>query len=108
MELIQDNIKVEWQDIGEGYNGEYNEEDSHDAPLLRFYFSQLIDGEWQDLDDGSYCTLVTANLAEEDQKKLLQILMDQAFDYIAQDNYKKRLEELSWISADSLLQSVSS
>lgn len=102
MELIQDNIKVEWQDIGEGLWGYYDETDPNDKPLLRFYFSQLVDGEWEDLDDGSYCTLVNANTSEEHQKQLLQILMKAAIDSIKAGSYKKRLEELSWLDGSTL------
>ena len=56
MMLEEDGIRVEWEDIGEGICGDYNPEDPDDHPLLRFSVSILLDGQWEAVEDASYCT----------------------------------------------------
>ena len=48
--------KVSWEYIGEGFGGDYNDEDPNDTPLLRFYCFKNIGGNWDEMTDGSYCT----------------------------------------------------
>jgi hypothetical protein len=45
--------RLEWCDLGEGINGDYNPNDPSDRPLLR---ADLY-GDGEPLDSGSYCTL---------------------------------------------------
>lgn len=100
MELIQDNFRVEFECIGEGYSGDYDPADPEDAELLRFYISERRDGEWEDADGGSYCTRVPADTDEETQEKLLQLLMKELIAGVeAGESIKKTGERLSWISA---------
>lgn len=47
---------LEWEDIGEGYSGDYDPNDPNDKPLLRA--TMLFDNE--PVDSGSYCTLAPA------------------------------------------------
>lgn len=44
--------RLEWVDLGEGWNGDYNPDDPNDRPLLR---ADLY-GDGEMLDSGSYCT----------------------------------------------------
>ena len=46
---------LEWVDLGEGYDGEYDPEDPEDRPVLR---ADLY-GDGEAIDGGSYCTLAT-------------------------------------------------
>lgn len=46
--------------IDEGYNGDYEEDDFEDSPLLRFDLSEMVDGEWVNVRDGSACTMLDA------------------------------------------------
>lgn len=58
MMLEEDGIRVEWEDIGEGICGDYNPEDPDDIPFLRFSVSILLDGQWEAVEDASYCSRV--------------------------------------------------
>ena len=64
VELIRDSIKVELEWIGEGWDGDYQEDDPEDDPLLRFTFyrkdAMAIAG-WDQIDDTSYCTQLIAD-----------------------------------------------
>ena len=76
-EVIRGDRKVEWVDIGEGWNGDYDPDDPDDTALLRFDVLELtnIHGlfsdspvmEWEVLDDASYCTQMPADSSEADQ-----------------------------------------
>ena len=55
-ECCDDEVKVEWAYIGEGYNGDYDPSDPDDVELLRFYVYHIDDGEWVEVEDASYCT----------------------------------------------------
>ena len=53
MALIDGRYKVEWVNLGEGKDGDYDSNNPDDIALLRFDIS--FDGEL--MQDGSYCTL---------------------------------------------------
>ena len=105
LELIKDNVKVCWTNIGEGYNGDYNPEDPDDKNLLRYDVYVYDDesdreGYWRAVEDASYCTYVPANTDNETLMKLLKVLMRQFYD-VLHDNInasvKKLAEAMSWI-----------
>jgi len=99
-----DNVKVELEHIGEGFFGDYNEEDSKDVPLLRFYISGLIDGNWEELDDCSYCTRIPATAKQEIVDAAARFICKEysaALKSRGMDNPPKKLgAELSWLSED--------
>lgn len=103
MELIKDNVKVEWEAIGEGLYGDFNPKNPKDVEMLRFYVSVLRDGEWMEKEDASYCTCFPVNTTPEEQMAGLQILMDRFYDALHDDidaSVKKLGEQMSWISPD--------
>ena len=109
MELIRDNVKVEWEAIGEGLSGDYNPGNPRDIELLRFYVSVLRDGEWEEKDDGSYCTRFPVAAADKEKWAGLLLLMDRFHDVLFSDpdaSIKKLGEELSWIDSESVSQIV--
>ena len=62
-------LKVELVDIGEGLQGDYNEEDPFDCPLMRFdvyirdpkaYEENPESAGWEEVEDASYCTNLSA------------------------------------------------
>jgi hypothetical protein len=63
--------------IGEGLNGDY-EEDGDDTRLLRFYLQEKVETGWKEVDDGSACTLLDAT---ESRKYLLEAAIEM-LDYI--------------------------
>lgn len=91
-------VLVEFEDIGEGWNGEHEENDPADQPLLRFNVYRMEDGAWAPVDDASYCTRVPVDTPDKTLDKLLLILMDRVYDLVADGLSVKQLcEELSWI-----------
>ena len=116
-EIIRGRIKVEWENISEGYDGNFDEEDGFDTALLRFYTSVNIapkgeEPEWKDIQDGSYCTLFPVDSTPNERQKTLILIMDRVydkFDFVDEENSgefagypDKDLEILSHISPDWL------
>lgn len=103
MSLIKDDIKIEWVDLEEGVDGDYDGDDPEDEKLLRFDVSVRINGEWEEKDDASYCTNFPASATEEQKRKGLVLLMDEYGDALSGDktiSVKKLGEHMSWISLD--------
>jgi hypothetical protein len=111
-ELIKGDIKIEWIDLGEGWDGEWDPNDPEDQALLRFYASRRVasaDGAdlWDDIPGASYCTQVPADTPEDVQMRLLEFLMEKIYEPILQGQYVKRLcRELSWIAPNWLWRTV--
>lgn len=97
------NVLVEWENLGEGICGDYNPEDPDDVNYLRFYVSVKYDGEWVDIDDASYCTMMPADTDREILVKALKYLLSEFSEPLNADPYcsvKSLGERLSWISPD--------
>ena len=78
MELVRNYLKVEWVNLNEGYNGDFDPSDPEDTNLLRFdvsYFDEDLK-DWQAIDDASYCTCMPAETPESILKRALEIIMD--------------------------------
>ena len=101
-EIIKNNVRVVLHtDTYEGWEGDYNPEDPEDSLLYRFDIDRLVDGQWEAIDDASYCTRLTADLPTETIQKALSYLMDQIYGSASEGNsIKKACEYLSWIRAD--------
>lgn len=102
--LIDNNIMVElYDETNEGWNGDYNPNNPHDDLLLRFDISQLIDNQWESVDNASYCTQLTANLNKDYINKALHIIMREVREPINSGlSVKKICENISWISIEDL------
>jgi len=98
-ELVKDTVRIVWEYAGEGLCGEYNPDVLEDIPLYRFYVERMNeDGEWEDVEDASYCTQVPFDTPDGILKKLLEILMDHFYeDVVAGNSVKKIGERMSWI-----------
>lgn len=101
---LRGNRKVEWVDLGEGWSGDYDPSDPEDEALLRFDVLQAPEGEepdwenfgnWELMDDASYCTQMPADSSEDILRRGAAIIMDATY---GKSNIKKICEELSWIS----------
>lgn len=59
---------VEWDYIGEGNSGDYDDQDADDVPRLRFTtYKMHPDGKGRDeVDSGSYCTQLPVNTPDEE------------------------------------------
>lgn len=97
MELVRENRKVEFCYLDEGLNGNYDADDPDDVALLRFDIYEMVDGEWQAMDDGSYCTQMPVDTDAEIIQQALALIMENTYDLA---NVKKAGEALSWVSPD--------
>ncbi len=120
LELIDDNVKVEWDDIGEGFSGDYDPNDPDDVELLRFTVLYLSgsnkdddswpayrpeDEVWEQVDDASYCTLVPRDTDEKILLLMLKNLMMYVKDKVeARESIKKECEWFSWIGPKDIEQ----
>lgn len=91
----RDNVRVDIEYIGEGWKGDYDENDPTDEPLLRF--SVYKDDE--QVDDASYCTSIRADVSREYANTLARFILDEVYCPV-RDGYsvKKLCEALSWVS----------
>jgi hypothetical protein len=108
-------IRVEWEWIGEGYTGDYNENDPGDKPLLRFtvwtkstHFSPedkaflRTEDIWSQLDDGSYCTYMPLDTPIAKLVVGALIILEEVADNLETRNYKSILELLSWMGPEDI------
>ena len=99
MELIQGLFKVEWEYIGEGVSGDYDEEDEDDEPLLRFSCYEKVGENWEPIDDASYCTQMTVTTPRSTLGMVLQAIMRELKDAMERGSGLKRaMEHMSWLS----------
>lgn len=98
--LIHSALRVTWEYLGEGLDGDYDPDDVLDFPHLRFTVDQrtwssgqVDDGEWQELPNASYCTRMPINAPEWMLIRALGEILEAA----RQPSPKRRLEELSWL-----------
>ena len=101
--MIRGNVKVEWSELGEGIDGDYNPDDPEDVELLRFDVSRKAGDNWEAIDDASYCTQVPVSATPEQRAEGLQLIMDEIYEWASQGySIKKLCERLSWISLESI------
>lgn len=97
--LIKRNIKIELEDIGEGWHGDYDPNDMKDEHLLRFTFYRYTKEQtFEPIPDCSYCTRLPTTIELKEKIRALDILM-KLFDRfcIEEDSAKRACERLSWI-----------
>ena len=122
--IIRAPVVIEWNELGEGWSGDYNEEDETDEELLRFdvgviaesELAKKLDTHW-DVDwngfipdgtnllgtevlyltNGSFCTRFPASVRGELRKKALTCLMDKLYTPVMEQDWKRAAEEASWI-----------
>ena len=103
--VSDDIIRIELVNIGEGVCGDYDPEDPDDINLLRFDASiKNNDGEWEEIEDASYCTRLRADADIEQLKKAATMIhnsyrseISSYESYLNGPSVKKLGEELSWI-----------
>lgn len=102
--LYMDGLRVDWEYLGEGYSGYYDENDPEDERLLRFTVYQPASADssfaFEQVDDGSYCTLMPHDTPEEILEQALQMIADAALDTLENGGFKRKMEELSWMKPD--------
>jgi hypothetical protein len=116
--LVAGRVKVEWSELGEGSDGDFDPSDPDDVELLRFDFYALVRGEWVAVADASYCTCVPVATSAEVRRTLLAVPLaegapsiEEALDRIETEaadgapaagevhpTSRKVFEHLSWIA----------
>lgn len=112
-------VRVDLDWIGEGIDGDYDENDPQDVPLLRFGVSRKFTndcrddrfydltggheedyeiGEWCDVEDGSYCTQLSVTAPREQLIDAAQFILSYVESGVRDLHREKRMyESLSWI-----------
>ena len=99
--IIRNNVKIEWVNLGEGLDGDYDPENPNDFNLLRFDVSRHDGNDWTAIEDGSYCTMIQANAPYAVLQENLVHFMDTIYDDVSNHGKAKRLcEQLSWTSCN--------
>lgn len=93
-------VRADWYDAHEGLCGDYNPKDPNDIRLLRFDIYIKKDGDWEPVDDASYCTRVPLGTDTVTLVKLLYSIYKEYDNVLSSDpdaSVKKLGEALSWI-----------
>lgn len=94
-------VRVAWFNLGEGYSGDFNEEDPEDTNLLRFDVFKIEDGRWVEAGDASYCTRVPASTPQPVLENLLRSILARVEEPLKSGASIKRIcQELSWLDAE--------
>jgi hypothetical protein len=97
---LEGRVRVTLEYIGEGYNGDYNPEDSEDEPLIRFTVDKREPGAdyWEAVDDASYCTQLSIFLPRQQLESIARSILAEVTDPVLSGySIKKLCERLSWI-----------
>ena len=97
--IIRNNVKIEWVNLGEGLDGDYDPTAEYDINLLRFDVYRFDGKDWTAIEDGSYCTMIQSNAPYAVLQENLVHFMDTIYDDVSTHGKAKRLgEQLSWTS----------
>jgi len=119
--LVQNGVKIELTDLGEGIEGDYDVDDLMDVPLLRMdvYVSPEIadklpcvdswgfiddkNREWVTPSDCSYCTQIPIYASPQQKRAILTWMMEELYSELQAGNGVKRIcQSLSWMSLIAL------
>lgn len=96
--LTVGNVRVRLSHIGEGIFGDYDPNDKEDIPLLRFDVEKFDNGDWEPVDDASYCTRIEADRYFTDVIAAMTVIMTEVYAAVEDGHsIKKTCERLSWI-----------
>lgn len=96
--LVDGDLAVELDHIGEGYGGDYNPDDPEDDELIRFTVLRRVDGVLEPIDDGSYCTRLPATITPAQADRATREILKAARIGDAGGNLSRLLEEQSHLS----------
>jgi|LauGreDrversion4_2_1035121.scaffolds.fasta_scaffold31314_2 hypothetical protein len=105
--LTRGNVRIEWSNLHEGLDGDYDQENPDDVNVLRFdvFKFDSRDSDWHPIDDGSYCTRVPATTGHDVLTQILTSFMDYIYDDVsAHGKAKRKCEQLSWTDLDGNIQ----
>lgn len=94
-------LSIELTYDGEGYNGDYDDEDEDDRPLLRFTLWEHNNDDCTPVDDASYCTCIAADETSPRDRGLIMEYILSKYIKTPRNEWKKLGEKLSHISCVS-------
>lgn len=104
VEASTDRVRIEFEHIGEGWNGDHDVDDPDDEPLLRLTITDLKtkDSEFPgDNVQHSYCTAINSD--KVNREALQAFANELAAEFTAGvKSWKRRCQELSWTSAETI------
>jgi hypothetical protein len=103
--IIRGNVRIDWVNLHEGFDGDYDPENPDDVNLLRFDVYRHDGHDWVEVEDGSYCTQIPANTNHATLRRILRSFMDYIYDdVVSVGKAKRKCEQLSWTSPDGNIQ----
>jgi hypothetical protein len=89
--------------LGEGYAGDFNPDDDDDEELLRFDVERQVDGDWEAVPCGSWCTLLPATSDPLVLRAGLALLLRELYEPVIRgEGIKTIAERLSSMDARTL------
>lgn len=89
-----DRLSLSWEDLGEGYDGDWDPQDPDDRPLLRF--TVLLEDE--QLDGCSYCTQLPVSMPPAKLEQYARLILARVREERAGGGSGRRAcQELSWL-----------
>jgi hypothetical protein len=99
--LVDGDVRVTIEWIGEGRDGDFDPDDPNDVPLLRFSVDRKCGEEWEEVPDCSYCTQMCATDERARLQDLAKRIMAEVKDTVNSGRSPKRTcERLSWLPLD--------
>lgn len=99
--IIRGNVRIDWVNLHEGFDGDYDPENPDDVNLLRFDAYRHDGADWVEVEDGSYCTQIPANTNHVTLRRILRSFMDYIYDdVVSVGKAKRKCEQLSWTDLD--------
>lgn len=89
IEVKNDRFILTLEYIGEGTSGDYDPSDEKDIRLLRYTLQEKIDGEWEEVNDGSACTLLDAT----ERREYLELAAQGMLNYITKHSPANEVNE---------------
>lgn len=96
----REDLKVVWEQLGEGRFGDYDPDNPEDQKLLRVtvYKMDELDGKYHMLDSASYCTNFPVSASTKEKIVAIELIMSEFYKTITSGySIKKTCEQLSWI-----------
>jgi hypothetical protein len=104
---IRGDVKVTLEHIDEGYDGEFDPDDTEDEPLLRFTifvkdalrtkYAELgelsdpdLEASWADISNGCWCCQVSDNLSDAEKAVAAEMILDLVYDAVVATQGVKR------------------
>ena len=114
--FVENDVRVQFVELGEGLNGDYNPDDPNDVELLRFdvyvrpegdeqdygldeFVAEDGTGSWVDPGGASYCTNVPVTATPQQRRDLLVLIHGR----IGNPPTKLAMQQASWFGLDKLV-----